>query len=66
MSAAEKLKALDKDADLRRCYVWVNEEERDITDQIVAVVEAAEGTVTVFRPEHKLCRALAALDEALQ
>ena len=48
VSVSGKLKALDRDDDLRRCYVSIEGNERDITDLIVAVVEAAE------RAERKL------------
>jgi hypothetical protein len=74
MSAAEKLRALDRDSNLRPCYVFANGEERDITEQLVAVVEAAERMSHSHPPKHdppcglgscELATVLAALDEAL-
>ncbi len=59
MSASEKLKALEADPDFTRCM-----EMQRALPQIVAVVEAAEGVLTVLEPG-KLRSALTALEEAL-
>jgi len=42
MIIADKLKSLDQNSNLRRWYVNIDGIERDITDQLIAVVEAAE------------------------